>query len=195
MGGFILKKAIVLLAEGFEDIEALTPVDILRRGKLSCTICSVDDKNEKTSSRGTTVKTDEILKNINIDEYDAVILPGGLPGATNLRDNDNVIKLVSAFNKNGKLVAAICAAPIVLDKAGIIKNKNVTSNPNFKDELKEVNYKEDFVVQDGNIITSRGAATSIYFAFKILENLSDEETVERVKRSTLMNLVDQYHEK
>lgn len=190
-----MKKAVVLLAEGFEDIEALTPVDILRRGKVECTICSIDDELYKTSSRNTTIKADESIKNIDVDEYDAVILPGGLPGAANLRDNENVIKLVREFNSKNKIVSAICAAPIVLKQAGIIEGKAVTSNPNFKNEFEAENYKEDFVVKDGNIITSRGAGMSIYFAFKILESLTDEETVKKVEKSTLFDLVKGYYGK
>jgi 4-methyl-5(b-hydroxyethyl)-thiazole monophosphate biosynthesis len=188
-----LKNAVVLLADGFEDIEALTPVDILRRGDVNCVIASADGSREKTSSRNTTIITDELIENIDPDKYDVVILPGGLPGATNLRDNENVTALVKEFHSKGKFVAAICAAPIVLKKAGIIEGKKVTSNPNFKDELGSVDYREDFVVQDGNIITSRGAAMSIYFAFKILENIADGETLRRVEKSTLMNLVKQHY--
>jgi protein deglycase len=190
-----LKSAVVLLDNGFEDIEALTPVDILRRGDVNCIIASVDDSLYKSSSRNTTIKTDDTLKNIDPDKYEALILPGGIPGATNLRDNENVIDLVKKFYSKGKIVAAICAAPIVLKKAGIIDGKKVTSNPGFKDELGKVDYKEDLVVQDGNIITSRGAATSIYFAFKILENITDESTVKRVEKSTVMNLVKEYYGK
>ncbi|WP_446897268.1 DJ-1 family glyoxalase III [Clostridium sp. LBM24168] len=188
-----MKNAVVLLADGFEEIEALTSVDILRRGDVNCVIASVDNNREKTSSRNTTVVTDEILKNIDSDKYDVVILPGGILGATNLRDNGDVVELVREFYSKGKFVAAICAAPIVLKKAGIIDGKKVTSNPNFKDELGKVDYREDLVVQDGNIITSRGAAMSIYFAFKILENITDKVTLERVEKSTLMNLVKQYY--
>lgn len=188
-----MKGAVVLLADGFEDIEALTPVDILRRGDLKCTITSIDDNREKKSSRNTIIKTDEIMKNIDPDEYDAVILPGGLPGATTLRDDDNVIKLVKSFYSKKKVVAAICAAPIVLERAGIIEGKKVTSNPHFKNKLGNVNYSEDLVVKDGNIITSRGAATSIYFAFKILETISDKKTVDRVEKSTVMYLVKQHY--
>lgn len=190
-----MKNAIVLLADGFEDIEALTPVDILRRGKVNCVICSDDNNEYKTSSRNTTIKVDEFIKNIDVDKYDAVILPGGLPGATNLRDNKNVIKLVKEFNAKNKIVAAICAAPIVLKEAGIINAKSITSNPNFKEELDKTNYKEDFVVKDGNIITSRGAAMSIHFAFKILESLTDAETVKKVEKSTLFDLVKEYYGK
>ena len=99
------------------------------------------------------------------------MLPGGMPGANNLRDNEEVIDLVKWFNDNKKIVAAICAAPIVLGKAGIIEGKKVTSYPGFEDELVKGSYLEEHVVVDGNIITSRGPATAMLFAYKILELL------------------------
>ena len=191
----ILKNAVVLIDNGFEDIEALTPVDILRRGGVNCIIASVNSEKYKKSSRNTTIAVDDVMSNIDPDEYEALILPGGLPGATNLRDNDDVIELVKSFYFKNKIVAAICAAPIILKRAGIIGKSRVTSNPGFREELCAVNYSEDIVVQDGNIITSRGAATSIYFAFKILENISGVDVVEKVKKSTVMNLVERYFEK
>ncbi len=111
-----------------------------------------------------------------------------MPGATNLRDDSKVINLVREFNKDEKLIAAICAGPIVLSKANIIKGKKVTSYPGFEDELKEGIYKGDLVVQDGNIITSRGPSLAIYFAFKILENLK-KDSVEKIKEAMLLYLL------
>lgn len=184
-----MKKVVVLLAEGFEEIEALTCVDVLRRGEVDCSICSINGKEDVKGAHGVVVKAEALLENINEDEYEAVILPGGMPGATNLRDNEKVIETVKKFDKENKIVAAICAAPIVLKKAGIIYNKKVTSYPGFEEELQAYNYSEEIVVQEGNLITSRGPATAVYFALKILENLKGEETIENLKKDMLLNLV------
>ncbi|WP_368490666.1 DJ-1 family glyoxalase III [Clostridium sp. BJN0013] len=184
-----MKKVIILLAEGFEEIEALTCVDVLRRGNIECKICSINSKEDVKGAHGIIVKVDSLLKNINEDEYHAVILPGGMPGAVNLRDNEKVIEIVRKFDRENKIIAAICAAPIVLKKAGIIYNRKVTSYPGFEEELQAYNYSEEIVVQEGNLITSRGPATAVYFTFKILENLVDKNIVENLKKDLLLDLV------
>ena len=119
-----------------------------------------------------------------ITSYDFLVLPGGMPGSTNLRDNERVIELVKKFNDNKKWVCAICAGPIVLGKAGIIEGKNVTCYPGFEEELGNCNYKNDMVVVDDNIITGRGPAAAIPFAFEILSKIS-EEKAEKVKKAML----------
>lgn len=184
-----MKKAIILLAEGFEEIEALTCVDVLRRGEVDCRICSISSKEDVKGAHGVVVKAEILLQNINEDEYEAIILPGGMPGAVNLRDNEKVIEIVKKFDRENKIIAAICAAPIVLKKAGIIYNRKVTSYPGFEEELQAYNYSEEIVVQEANLITSRGPATAPYFALKVLENLSGTESVENLKKDMLLDLV------
>lgn len=164
-----MKKVAVMLANGFEEIEALTVVDIIRRANITCDMFSISGMEVK-GAHDIVVKADKLISE-EVKEYDVIVLPGGMPGATNLRDNEEVIDLVKWFNDNKKIVAAICAAPIVLGKAGIIEGKKVTSYPGFEDELVKVSYLEDYVVVDGNIITSRGPATAMLFAYKILELL------------------------
>ena len=124
----------------------------------------------------------------DIDDYDAVIIPGGLPGATNLRDNDKVIDVVKKINENGKLTAAICAGPIVLERAGIIKDKKVTSYPGFEDDLKNGVYIEQNVVRDGSIITARGPALAVDFAIEIIKYLLGEEKSEELKKDILYKI-------
>lgn len=173
-------KILVLLAEGFEEVEALTPVDYLRRTGIHVDMVSLTDDLKVKGAHGI-----EVLANKRVEEitehsnYSGVIIPGGLPGATNLRDDDRVIKLVREFNEKGRLVAAICAGPIVLQRAGIIREKNVTSYPGFEKELNDSKYKEEIVVQDGNIITARGPAAAVYFAIKISEHLQGGEKADR----------------
>lgn len=167
-----MKKTAVLLADGFEEIEALTVVDIMRRANVQCDMISI--KNiEVVGAHNIKVTSDKILDN-TINGYDLLVLPGGMPGTTNLQKDKNVIQAVKKFNEEGKLVAAICAAPIVLAEAGIITGKKITSYPGFEDELKGCDYKEERVVVDGNIITSRGPATAMEFAYKLLEILKNK---------------------
>ncbi|OBR95043.1 MULTISPECIES: DJ-1 family glyoxalase III [Clostridium] len=184
-----MKKAIVLLARGFEEVEALTCVDVLRRGGVHCITCSINSEDDVMGTHEIHVKANGLLEKTDTDKYDALIIPGGMPGAANLRDSCEVIQVVKDFNNSKKIVAAICAGPIVLKKAGIIENKKVTSYPGYENDIAPVSYSEDVVVQDGNIITSRGPATAMHFAFKILENLADKDTLEKLKKDMLFNLV------
>lgn len=185
-----MKRILVLLANGFEEVEALTVVDLLRRKNVICDTCSIKDEKVVGAHR-VVVEADKKFDEIkNFDSYDGVVIPGGMPGATNLRDNDGVIKLVKEFNQKEKIVAAICAGPIVLERADILAGKNITSYPGFEEELKYSNYKENIVVQDGNIITARGPATAVYFALKILENLIDDNEVKDLKKELLLDMVE-----
>lgn len=186
-----MKKAVVLLADGFEEIEALTVVDVLKRADVCCDMCSIKEDKEVNGAHNIKVKSDVSLNDIDSKYYDAIVIPGGMPGSTNLRDDQKVIDLVKSFNDDYKIVAAICAGPIVLGKAKLLKGKKATSYPGFEKELEGSMYKEDLVVQDGNIITSRGPAVAIYFALKILENLvTDKEKVLEVKKGMLLDLVE-----
>ena len=180
-----MKKVAVLLAEGFETIEALTTVDILRRAGVTCNTIGVKSL-EVTTSHDITIKADKLL-NEEIYDYDVVVLPGGMPGAVNLRDDKKVNEVVKQFYDEGKIVAAICAGPITFGKLGIVNNKNVTCYPGFEDDLKECNYKEELVVTDENIITGRGPAAAVPFAFEILKHLRPEK-VEEIKKGMLFNI-------
>lgn len=185
-----MKKVLLLLAEGFEEVEALTIVDYLRRMDIVVDTVSIGGKNVQ-GAHGINIEADKKIEAIDdIKNYDGLVIPGGIPGATNLRDDDRVIKLVKEFNQEQKIIAAICAGPIVLERAGILKGKKVTSYPGFEDELKESVYKEELVVQDGNIITARGPAVAIYFAIKLVENLVGEEKASELRRDILLNMVE-----
>ncbi|MCF6464487.1 DJ-1 family glyoxalase III [Clostridium sp. Cult2] len=187
-----MKKVLLLLAEGFEEVEALTTVDYLRRMDIIVDICSITEETKVKGAHRIVVEADKVLKEIDsIKNYDGMVIPGGLPGATNLRDDGRVIDMVKEFNDGGKLVAAICAGPIVLERAGIIKGKKVTSYPGFEGDLKESEYKDDLVVQDNNIITARGPAVAVYFALKIVENLVGKEKKEELKKDILLDMVEE----
>ncbi|MCQ2969787.1 MAG: DJ-1/PfpI family protein [Clostridium sp.] len=175
-------KVAVLLAEGFETIEALTTVDILRRAGVECHTFAMKNQ-EVTTSHHITLKADKVF-NDEIKEYDIVVLPGGMPGAVNLRDDERVIELLKEFNTKNKKIAAICAGPISLGKAGLSEGKNVTCYPGFEEQLGNCNYKEELVVVDENIITGRGPASAIPFAFEILNQIEPEK-VEEIKKAML----------
>ncbi|WP_313756774.1 DJ-1 family glyoxalase III [Tissierella sp.] len=181
-----MKKVILFLAEGFEEVEALTVVDYLRRKDVAVDTVSITEDNKVKGVHDIVVIADKVINSINdIDSYDAVIIPGGLPGATNLRDNHKVIDIVKKANRNGKLVAAICAGPIVLERAGVIHGKNVTSYPGFEDELMSGIYIDDSVVRDCNIITAKGPALAVEFVIEIMKYLLGEEKVEELKKDIL----------
>ena len=164
-----MKKVAVLLAEGFETIEALTTVDILRRAGVICNTFSIKEL-EVTTSHNITIKADKILSD-EVYDYDAVVLPGGMPGAVNLRDDERVINLLKEFNSKNKIIAAICAGPIVLAKAGILKDKICTCSPGFETQLTGANYQEAIVQKDDYIITGKGPAAALEFGYTILESL------------------------
>ena len=183
-----MKKVLVFLAEGFETIEALSVVDVCNRAKVTCHACSLTENRNVNSAHGTMVLCDKLISDDDLETYDAIVLPGGMPGATNLRDNEKVQSLIKKYNKENKIVAAICAAPIALAKAGVIEGKKVTSYPGFKEELGNVNYvEEDTVVVDGNIITSRGPATALVFGLEILKKLGYEKEEEEIREGMLIN--------
>ena len=186
-----MKKILLLLAEGFEEVEALTTVDYLRRMDIIVDTCSIKGGKNVQGAHRIVVEADNLLDEINnINNYDGIVIPGGMPGATNLRSNDRVIQLVKEFNEEKKLIGAICAGPIVLQRAGIVKGKEITSYPGFDNDLKESIYKEDLVVQDGNIITARGPAVAVYFALKLIENLVGEEKALELRKDILLDMVE-----
>lgn len=168
-----MSKVAVMLAEGFEEGEALTIVDIIRRANIECHIIST--AGEKVcGSHDIVVKADAIISD-NVKEYDMIVLPGGLPGATNLRDDDRVINLLKEMNQSGKFVCAMCAAPIVLGKAGVLDGKNFTAYIGYDEKIESTGtFKEDSVVVDGNVVTSRGPATAYAFAYKLVDVLGGD---------------------
>ena len=169
-----MKKTAILLADGFEEIEALGTVDILRRAGMVCDMTALADQTV-TGAHGVKVSADALLGDRDLTEYDMVIVPGGLPGATTLRDDPRVIRILQAFAADpAKKAAAICAAPIAFGKAGILQGKKAACYPDkgLIAQLTGAQYVEEGpVVVDGNIITSRGPATMYAFAYRIVDEL------------------------
>ena len=166
----------VFFAFGTEEIEALTPVDVLRRGGANCDLVSVCGEYP-VGSHGITVKADRLIDEINVDDYDAFVIPGGMPGATNFANNQMLMDIIKgAFEKN-KLVAAICASPaVVLANNRLIDGKNATCYPAqaFIDMMKDVNFTNENVTVDGNLITANGPKSAMSFALEICKALNIE---------------------
>jgi 4-methyl-5(b-hydroxyethyl)-thiazole monophosphate biosynthesis len=185
-----MAKALVFLATGFEEIEALTVVDVLRRAGVDVTVAGLTP-NVTEGKHGVKVVPDKSIDDVKVEDFDAVVAPGGNPGYKNLRKDPRVIDMVKkAFNSN-KLVAAICAGPTVLSDAGILEGKACTIYPGMDQELEAGGGKpkHDIVVVDGNIITSRGPATALPFALKLAEKLAGKQVAEAVSRKTLANML------
>jgi len=181
-----MAKIGVLLATGFEEIEAVTIIDVLRRAELDVTIIGVDGDN-LSGSHGLRVATERSLEDARGESWDAIVLPGGLPGATNLRDNPLVIELILATHSAGGKLAAICAAPIVLGKAGVLQGRQATCYPGFEEGLDGAECSQERVVVDDNITTSRGPGTSLDFALSLVAQLKDQATADALGEGMLAN--------
>jgi 4-methyl-5(b-hydroxyethyl)-thiazole monophosphate biosynthesis len=165
-----MSKVLVPLAEGFEEIEAVTIVDVLRRADVEVVVAGLKP-GPVTGSHGIRIQTDLSLDQVTAADYALVALPGGMPGADHLERDPRLRRLLTEMAQAGKVVSAICAAPKVLASAGLLRDKQATSYPGFLDP-KAVGYREDPVVTDGNIITSRGPATAMQFALTLVERLA-----------------------
>lgn len=158
----------MFLADGFEEIEALATLDIIRRANIEIATVGVTG-DIVTGSHNISVKADVKIDDITAAGLEGVILPGGLPGTTYLDNSDKVCEFTQYANNNGLLVSAICAAPSVLGRLGILKGKNATCFPGFEDRLTDAQCTGEYVVRDGNVITGRGAGAAIDFGLKIVE--------------------------
>lgn len=166
-----MKKAAILVAPGFEEGETLTIVDIIRRANLQCDMFGFDKVVE--GGHHITIQCDKIISD-QVTDYDMVILPGGYDGAKNLKDSDVVIEILHKMNETGKYICAMCAAPIVLERANLLVDKNFTAYKGYDQKIKQGHYLNDKVVVDDNIVTSRGPATAYAFAYKLVDLLGGD---------------------
>ena len=160
-----MKKVLIFLADGFEEVEGLTPVDLLRRGGLDVTMVSIMGRRTVTGRSHIPVEADCLFETCRVDEADALVLPGGMPGVTYLREHQGLAEALKDAVGKGKLICAICAGPTVLGGLGLLKGQKATCYPGCE------------------IITSRGAGTAIPFSLKIIERLTDRENAARVAQS------------
>ncbi len=171
-----MKKVYLFAADGFEEVEALTVVDLLRRSGVCCTIVSITGKELVVSSHNITIKADMLFDASLLADGDMLVLPGGMPGTNHLMAHEELKKLLISYAANDKYLAAICAAPSVLGQIGLLKEKEATCYPGFEEKLSGAKLSTEHVVVDGNIITSRGLGTAIDFALELVRLLTDSDT-------------------
>jgi 4-methyl-5(b-hydroxyethyl)-thiazole monophosphate biosynthesis len=180
-----MKNICIPLANGFEEIEAVTLIDVLRRAGFGVTTCGLNSL-QAHGAHHVTLTADTMIDDALKGTWDLVVLPGGMPGATNLRDDARVGKLLEQTVKGGGHVGAICAAPIALARFGFIKGKKATSYPGFENQMPGAEYCEDRVVCDGKVLTSRGPGTAMEFALAITELLAGRAKADEVKGQMLV---------
>ena len=176
-----MKKAFLFLANGFEESEAIVPADILRRGGVELVLVSVTDKKEVLSANNIAVTVDRFFDECDFSPADMLILPGGMPGAKNLDEHNGLKNLIAGFAAQGGLVAAICAAPLVLGGLGLLKGCKATCYPGFESYLEGATYTAQPVEIDGAIITGRGPGYAYDFGFALLATLMGEDVACQVK--------------
>lgn len=177
-----MKKIYVLLAQGFETVEALSQVDVCRRCKIDVVTVSIDNNYTVTSSHGVEVRANQLIKDTDFSDADVIILPGGFPGYMNLAESEEVGRIIKAHYQSGKILAAICGAPYVLAVNGIGKDCRVTYHHSIADKMTGYTYTGEKATVDGNLITGRGAGCSFDFGIAIMTQFVDDATIEHLKQ-------------
>ncbi len=168
------------MATGFEEVEALTVVDILRRGGVDCKTVSVTGDYDVTSSHMVIVRADLLFDEADFSDGEMLVMPGGIPGTPNLKAHEGLVKLIRQYKEAGKDLAAVCAAPTIYGEMGLLKGKNATCFPGMEDGLLGANKLTDNVVCDGQFITSRGMGTCIDFGLALLARLTDQDKAQEI---------------
>ena len=178
-----MAKVCVFTADGFEEVEGLTVVDLLRRAGEEVLMVSISDNLSVTGSHGIEIKADVFFDDVDYSTVDLLLLPGGMPGTVHLGENQGLAELLQSFSALDRKVAAICAAPSILGGLGILKNKKADCYPGFEEKLEGAQVFTDPVVKDGNITTSRGVGTAISFALELISQLEGEVKARQIKKS------------
>lgn len=176
----LMAKVYMFLANGSEEIESLIPVDVFRRGGVEVKTVSITGSEYVEMAHGVVLKADMKFEDADFSDADLLMLPGGLPGATNLNEHEGVRKAVLSQYENGKLVAAICAAPMVLGSLGIVEGKRATCYPGFEKYLTGAEYTHELCTVDGNVVTGEGPAATLPYAYTLLAMLTTEQTAHAV---------------
>lgn len=178
-----MSRVCVFLADGFEEIEGLTIVDILRRAGIETEMVSVMGRKEIRGAHGISVKADSLFEETDAAGADMLVLPGGMPGTLNLKAHDGLRELLISFDRQKKYIAAICAAPSILAGLGMLKGRKACSYPSFEDKLEGAQVVREPAVTDGHITTGRGMGTAIPFALRLTALLAGEKKEEEVRES------------
>lgn len=181
-----MKKVALFLANGFEEIEALGTIDILRRAQIHVMTVSITDENIVIGAHNIPVNADTTFKKADFSDISMLVLPGGMPGAKNLNEHEGLRKLLKEFNSNKKHIAAICAAPMVFGDLGFLNGKKATCYPGFESKLIGAKVTEDSIVVDGNITTGKGPGLVFDFALKLVEQISGIQTRWEVQKGLLL---------
>ncbi len=179
------KNVCVFLADGFEEIEALTVVDVLRRAGILVTTVSVTEAQVVHGAHGIDVLADQLFDKVHYSEQDMFVLPGGMPGTKNLAAHEGLKAVLETAYQEEKFIAAICAAPSVLGKYGMLNGRKATSYPGFEDTLEGAEVLQDPVVQDGFVITSRGMGTALKFALQLVAVLLEQKKADEIGASII----------
>ena len=176
----MIPQVLVPLFHGFEEIEATCPIDLLRRAEVEVVIAACDHQLDICGRSGIVLRADQLLSETKIEHFDLLLIPGG-PGVFELRKNEEFISLIQQFSSLSRPIGAICAAPLLLKDAGLLKTAQYTAHGSTKEELPEL--LDQDVVKDGNLITSRGAGTAIEFGLLLVEHLCGKEKAQEIRQS------------
>lgn len=183
----MVKKALIPVTDGTEELEAVAIIDILRRADIEVTVASTTDSKQIHCSRGITLVADTLISDCLQETYDLVALPGGIPGAQNLRDSVELTTILKNQHREGRYYGAICASPaVILGHHGLLEGKKATCHPGFADQMKNRDQSQALVVIDGNCITSRGAGTAVDFALSLVEILMGRDSRQAVEDGLAM---------
>lgn len=181
------KRALIAVADGVEDLECVTLIDVLRRAEIEVLVASIEERRMITCARGTRLTADAMLVDVLAQDFDLIVLPGGMPGAQHLADFEPLAERVRKQAKAGELFAAICAAPaLALQSYGVLRQRRMTCYPAFSDRLSGCTFVDEAVVVDGNCITSQGPGTALAFALTLEEQLVGRGTRTEVAKAMLV---------
>jgi len=181
-----MKRVNVYLADGFEEIEAITVIDVLRRAEIDARMISITGRKTVKGAHNVTVEADELFENVDNSAADMLVLPGGMPGTRYLGEHKGLSEIIRSFAEKNKPIAAICAAPSILGRMGLLNGRKAVCYPGFEEALKGAVIGENIVSQEENYITSKGPGTAIYFALRLVELLVDKETAEELREGMIV---------
>ena len=182
-----MAKTAIFLADGYEEIEALAVVDVFRRAGIEMDMVSISDDLLTNGSHKIQVLADKLIKNINFDEYDMLVLPGGLKGMQNLEACTSLMQQIDAFYENNKYIAAICASPSIFGHRGILNGRQATAYPGFEEELKGATVVDAGAVRYGHVITGRSMGSAIEFGLLLIETLLGKDKAEEIAKQIVYN--------